>query len=155
LPRFAVSADFADYGHIPPRNTADGAGLSPRLSWRGEPAASSYGVLVEDADATAAHPLVLTLVVNLPGDVNSLSEGALNDAPGKAARSDLETPGYLHQAWLPPPPPVGAEHRYAFQVFAFRFGPAFPKLPGLPEFIEAVLEHAIAGGCLIGIHKRV
>ena len=51
-----TSLAFADHAPIPERYTADGAGLSPPLQWRGAPAAATSLVLiVEDADAPTPH----------------------------------------------------------------------------------------------------
>ncbi len=62
---------------------------------------------------------------------------------------------YLQRAWLPPDPPPGhGEHRYVFQVFALMPGPSFPSPPGRREFIEVILNRAVAVGCLIGTYER-
>jgi phosphatidylethanolamine-binding protein (PEBP) family uncharacterized protein len=62
---------------------------------------------------------------------------------------------FFRQAWLPPDPPRGhGEHRYVFQMFALRAGPPFSATPGRGEFIDVVLDRAIAVGCLIGTYQR-
>jgi phosphatidylethanolamine-binding protein (PEBP) family uncharacterized protein len=45
-------------------------------------------------------------------------------------------------------------HRYVFQVFALRAGAPFSHAPGRREVIEAILDRAIAAGCLIGTYER-
>ena len=46
------SLAFVDHAPLPARYTADGAGVSPPLQWRGVPAgAASLALIVEDADA--------------------------------------------------------------------------------------------------------
>ncbi len=73
------SLAFADHAPMPVRYTADGAGLSPPIHWRGVPAGTaSLVVIVEDADAPTPRPLVNAIVVDLPGDADgALPEGAL------------------------------------------------------------------------------
>lgn len=61
----------------------------------------------------------------------------------------------LQSAWLPPDPPPGhGTHRYAFQLFALRQAPEFSDAPGRDEVVEALREHAMASGMLIGTHER-
>jgi phosphatidylethanolamine-binding protein (PEBP) family uncharacterized protein len=62
---------------------------------------------------------------------------------------------FFQRAWLPPDPPRGhGEHRYVFQVYALRAGALFSDAPGRREFIAAILDRAIAVGCLIGTYER-
>jgi phosphatidylethanolamine-binding protein (PEBP) family uncharacterized protein len=62
---------------------------------------------------------------------------------------------FFQQAWLPPDPPrAHGEHRYVFQVYALRAGTPFSDVPGRREFIAAILERAVAVGCLIGTYER-
>ena len=62
---------------------------------------------------------------------------------------------YLQTAWLPPDPPPGhGVHRYAFQVFALDVSPPFDETPGRDEVVDAIREHALASGLLIGTYER-
>ena len=63
---------------------------------------------------------------------------------------------YLQASWLPPDPPPGhGVHRYAFQLFALDgSAAAFSETPGRDEVLEALRDHAIASGCLIGTYER-
>jgi len=149
------STGFADQGKIPSRYTADGAGISPPLRWRGDAPAAGYGLLVEDVDALVAHPVVHAMVVNLNTVTHALAEGALNSPTHDGSQVDPDLHARFKQAWLPPhPPPQDREHRYAFQIFALRFQPSFVKPPGREEFIETVLEFATGGGCTVGKYER-
>ena len=61
---------------------------------------------------------------------------------------------YLQAAWLPPDPPPGhGVHRYAFQVFALAGG-EFDGTPGRDAVLDAIREHGLASGCLIGTYER-
>ncbi len=151
-----ASSAFQFNGALPGRYTADGLGVSPPLEWDAVPAgAGSIAILVEDADSPTPHPLVHAIVVDIDPAIRTLEEGAL--ASHRHEGSGLETGpnSYLQRAWLPPDPPPGhGEHRYVFQVFALMPGPDFSSPPGRREFIETILNRALAVGCLIGTYER-
>lgn len=151
------SLAFVDHAPIPERYTADGAGVSPPLSWSGVPAnAQSLVLIVEDADAPTPHPLVHAIVVNLSPSDGSLAEGAINDAGdgGDGAVQEGRN-SFLMAGWLPPDPPPGhGVHRYAFQVFALGPGERFEGTPGRDAVMDAVRERGLSSGCLIGTYER-
>jgi Raf kinase inhibitor-like YbhB/YbcL family protein len=150
------SPAFAFNARMPPRFTADGAGISPSLMWDGIPAnAESLALIVEDADAPTPHPLVHAIVVDLSVEADSLAEGALNSEHHHGVGLHTGRNSFLQHAWLPPDPPRGhGEHRYVFQLFALAAGPSLSQFCGRGDFIHAVLERAIAVGCLIGTYER-
>jgi Raf kinase inhibitor-like YbhB/YbcL family protein len=150
------SSAFAFNARLHKRFTADGEGISPPLGWDDVPAeADSIAIIVEDADSPTPHPIVHLIVVDLGVDQRSLDEGALNSPRHEGVGLDTGRNSFFRQAWLPPDPPPGhGEHRYVFQVFALRAAPPFSKHPGRREFIDVVLEHAVAVGCLIGTYQR-
>ena len=150
-----TSLAFVDHAPIPARYTADGAGLSPPLQWSGVPdGARSLVVVVEDADAPTPQPLVHAIVVDLAAADGALAEGALpsKDHDGSGVRVGRNS--YLQAAWLPPDPPPGhGVHRYAFQVFALAGG-EFDGTPGRDAVLDAIRDHGLASGCLIGTYER-
>jgi Raf kinase inhibitor-like YbhB/YbcL family protein len=150
------SPTFVFNGQLPLRYTADGDGVSPPLEWDAiPPGTQSLALLVEDADSPTPHPLVHAIVVNLPGTAGALEEGALTSAERGVPPLTVGQNSFLRQAWLPPDPPRGhGMHRYVFQLFALNSGTPFSAVPGRREFIAAVLERAIAVGCLIGTYER-
>ena len=152
------SLAFKDHAPLPERFTADGEGIiSPPLTWRGVPrGTASLALIVEDADVPTPNPLVHAIAVDIEPHRNELSEGELSETDdAKRAALNLGRNSYLSQAWLPPDPPPGhGVHRYAFQLFALAEGATFSKAPGREELVEAVREHAIASGCLIGTYSR-
>jgi phosphatidylethanolamine-binding protein (PEBP) family uncharacterized protein len=162
------SLAFEHLGALPARYTADGEGTSPPLAWRNIHGLASVVVLmVEDADSPTPRPLVHAIAVNLERAQGvlahgSLVEGALlapDDAAGErsapADEFEIGLNSFLKPGWLPPDPPPGhGEHRYAFQLFALREGPAFSHVPGRQELFDAIMERAVAAGCLIGTYER-
>jgi Raf kinase inhibitor-like YbhB/YbcL family protein len=153
-----TSLAFVDHGPIPARYTADGAGVSPPLQWHGAPSnAGSLALIVEDADAPTPQPLVHAIAVDLVvGDGSgALAEDALSGKGADAAELHLGRNSYLQTGWLPPDPPPGhGVHRYAFQLFALARGAAFVGTPGRDALLEAIREHGLASGCLIGSYER-
>jgi Raf kinase inhibitor-like YbhB/YbcL family protein len=150
------SLAFNDHEPIPAQYTADGSGTSPPLDWTGIPAgAASLVLIVEDADAPTPHPLVHAIAVGLAAQDGSLPEGALNDSGHAGPGIRIGRNSYLQAGWLPPDPPPGhGVHRYAFQLFALAGEPDFSDTPGRDAVLEAIQEHAIASGCLIGTYER-
>lgn len=150
------SLAFADHAPIPERYTADGEGLSPPLEWHGVPAGAATLVLVvEDADAPKADPLVHAIVVDIPPQDGSMNEGALASPGHEGGDVHAGRNSYLRAGWIPPDPPRGhGRHRYAFQLFALAEGEAFSATPGRDEVFKAITERGIAGGMLIGTYER-
>lgn len=153
-----MSPAFADGARLPPRFTADGAGVSPPLVWGNVPAGTSKLVLlVEDADAPAPAPLVHAILWGMPADERRIAEGAIvADGAGAADGRDVGRSSFLREGWLPPDPPSGhGEHRYAFQLFALDGGVADPgETPRRAALIKAMSGHVLAAGLLIGCYSR-
>ncbi|MBI0475994.1 YbhB/YbcL family Raf kinase inhibitor-like protein [Sphingomonas sp. MA1305] len=152
-----TSPAFADGGRLPPRFTADGAGVSPPLTWGTPPeGTASLVLIVEDADAPAPQPLVHAIVWGLPADAGRLEEGAIvADGDGTAAR-DVGRNSYFAEGWLPPDPPTGhGSHRYAFQLFALDAAAGDPgATPGRGAVVKAMAGHVLAAGVLVGTYGR-
>ncbi|QNE32748.1 YbhB/YbcL family Raf kinase inhibitor-like protein [Sphingomonas sp. NBWT7] len=153
-----TSPAFAHGGRLPPRFTADGAGVSPPLTWGAAPEGTAMlALLVEDADAPAPQPLVHAIVWGIPADAARLAEGAIvADGDGVAARGDVGRNSYYGEGWLPPDPPTGhGEHRYAFQLFALDADAGDPGAsPGRTALLRAMAGHVLAAGLLIGTYAR-
>ncbi|MET3495921.1 YbhB/YbcL family Raf kinase inhibitor-like protein [Variovorax boronicumulans] len=151
-----TSIAFADHAPLPPRYTADGEGVSPPLQWTGLPAgAASLVLIVEDADSPTPNPLVHAIVVGLQAEDGGLPEGAIASSDDEDTGLHVGRNSSLQSAWLPPDPPPGhGVHRYAFQLFALAGTPVFSEAPGRDEVFDALKEHAIASGLLIGSFER-
>jgi len=157
------SPAFPAGGSIPAVHTADGAGLSPPLAWRGVPAGTGTLVMVvEDADSPTPRPLVHAVVARMPLAEAGLAAGDL-PGPGRAGLPEIAMGrnSYFQAGWLPPDPPPGhGPHRYAFQLFALSGRPG--GLEGRPGrgAVRRVLREAMAGrgilakGSLIGTYRR-
>jgi hypothetical protein len=151
-----TSIAFVDHAPLPSRYTADGDGLSPPLQWAGLPdGAAALLLIVEDADSPTPNPLVHAIVVGLDAQSGALAEGALPSQDNEGIGLHVGRNSALQAAWLPPDPPPGhGVHRYAFQLLALSQVPVFSEAPGRDEVVEALREHAIASGLLIGTCER-
>ena len=150
-----TSPAFADGARLPDRFTADGAGVSPPLTWTGAPADAMLVLVVEDPDAPASQPLVHAIAWGLSGDSGRLAEGALSgDQPDTGVVVGRNS--FLRTGWLSPDPPTGhGEHRYAFQLFAVMPGATDPgETPGRQAVIEAVAGKVLVADVLIGTYSR-
>ena len=151
-----TSPDFADGTGMPLDATEDGRKLSPALAWHGVPAGAAELVLViEDADSPTPSPLVHAIVVGLPGRDGDLAAGDLR-SPGSAGRDHrLGLNSFLKAAYLPPDPPTGhGPHRYAIQLFAVDRPLDLEGEPGRGALVDAMTDHVIGKGLLIGTYER-
>jgi Raf kinase inhibitor-like YbhB/YbcL family protein len=153
-----TSPAFADGARLPERFTADGAGVSPPLTW-GTPPEGTAGLalLVEDADAPTPRPLVHAVVWRIAADAGRLPEGAIvADGAGDDDGRDVGRNSFRREGWLPPDPPTGhGAHRYVFQLFALDADVADPgQSPGRTALIEAMTGHVIAAGVLTALYSR-
>lgn len=149
-----TSPAFGDGARLPERFTADGAGVSPPLTWTGAPAGARLALIVEDPDAPASQPLVHAIVWGLSGDSGRLAEGVLSD--GTEDGLTVGRSSFLRTGWLPPDPPTGhGEHRYAFQLFALDPDAPDPgDTPGRHALIDAMAGRVRAADVLIGSYSR-
>ena len=153
-----TSLAFVDHGPMPARYTADGAGVSPPLQWRGAPSnAGSLALLVEDADAPTPQPLVHAIVVDLAvGDGSgALAEDALSGKDGDTAQLHLGRNSYLQTGWRRPTRRL-ATACTATRSRCSRSRPA-PRSTArrvATPYSRRSASAASASGCLIGRYER-
>ena len=144
------SPAFAREGSIPAKYTADGADVSPALTWSAGPAGTvSYALVSDDPDA--------------PGGT-WVHWVAWNLAPGglpENVRPDAQIPGggvqgrnsFGRQGYGGPSPPSGT-HRYYFKVYALDrkldLGPDADKA----KLLDAMRGHVLAQGETMGRYSR-
>lgn len=103
-------APWPDGAIMPPRNTCDGEGLSPALTWSGVPDGTlELAITVTDLDDGQA---VLWIVDALSPSRAGLTEGMVPE-------EGIERPNSAGvPAWQAPCPPAGENHRYQFTLHA-------------------------------------
>lgn len=153
LPTLAVSSpSFEEGAAIPKAHTADGADISPALSWSGlPPETKSVALICDDPDApdgTFTHWIVYNIppaVTALAGKIpiqDRLPDGSLQ------GRNDFGKNGYSG-----PSPPSGT-HRYFFRIYALD-APLDLKPGATREQLDAALKGRIlARGERMGRYTR-
>ena len=104
------SSAFADGATIPERNTCDGAGVSPPLSWTSTPAAAELAIVVRDQDADG---YVHWVVTGIDPAIEGIGEDGIPESASEAANGSGST------GWFGPcPPPGDGPHTYVFTLHA-------------------------------------
>lgn len=141
-----TSSAFENEGSIPEKYTKDGDNISPPLHIEGVPnRVLGFAVIVDDPDA-ALGDFVHWVAWNIDPDLTDLKEGA--EVPGEG-RNDFN--GFSYDG---PHPPKGRPHRYFFKVFALDTRLKLPKETGKLELLEAIDDHILAQGELVGTFIR-
>jgi len=121
-----TSKNVKDGGTLPEAQVFNGFGysggnVSPQLAWEGAPAGTkSFVLTMYDPDAPTGSGWWHWVVINIPGSVNELPEGA-GSGKGKFPNGALQTtpdfgaPGYGGAA-----PPAGPKHHYVFTIHALK-----------------------------------
>ena len=145
------SPAFKNGGRLPKKFTADGADVSPPLSWSRSPrGARSLLIIMFDPDAPGPMPFLHWVVFNIPPGTRSLpahlpphqSVAGLHGA--KQGKNSFGGRGYGG-----PAPPPGPAHHYRIAIYALN-----RKLAYAPDCFRC-LQHAIAGHILAHAEIRV
>lgn len=138
------SKAFQQAGHIPLKYTCDGENVSPPIDIQHIPESTqSLLLIIEDPDApngTWLHWLVWNIA---PG--HHISEGEI---PGEQGLNDFGNVNYGG-----PCPPSGT-HRYYFKMYALDNLLNLPEGSSRSTVEEAMADHVLAYGELMGRYKR-
>jgi Raf kinase inhibitor-like YbhB/YbcL family protein len=141
---YVNSTAFGHNGHIPLQYTCEGENVNPPLTISDIPEGTKSLVLIlEDPDAPKGvfyHWLVWDLV---PGE--AIAE---NSVPGTVGLNSFGKTAYGG-----PCPPSGT-HRYYFKVYALDTKLLLPAGEGISSLDEAMKDHILAKGELMGRYKR-
>jgi Raf kinase inhibitor-like YbhB/YbcL family protein len=144
-----TSSAFDAGAPIPTRYSCDGDDVSPPLAWAKVPStAKSLALLVEDPDAPGGTYVHWT-VYGIPPDTRRFEE---NKPPAnvKQGENSFGKTGYGG-----PCPPEGSKaHRYVFALYALRADLDLENGAKPDEVREAIAEHALARGRLVGTFRR-
>lgn len=147
-----ISNAFRPGGEIPIAYTQDGVDISPPLSWSEVPLGTqSFALVVDDPDAPdpkapRAQPWVHWVVVDLPSDQHTLSEGVALPI------EHLGLNDWQHAAWDGPAPPIG-KHRYRFTLYALDSTLGLER-PTKPQLETAMKHHVLDKAVLIGTYAK-
>jgi Raf kinase inhibitor-like YbhB/YbcL family protein len=152
-----TSPKFQANDAIPLTYSAYGDDASPPIAWSGAPEGTkSFVVIVDDPDAAIAKPYTHWIAYNIPATTRSLREG-LQTSPmlqdPKGLMQGRNTRGSMGYTGLKPP--VGdPAHRYHIQVFALDRNLDLRAGAMRAEVIEAMKDHVLAEGELVGTFER-
>ncbi len=130
-----------------------GENVSIGLKWQPLPAAQSYALLFDDRHPVANH-WVHWLVVDIPLDINEISEGASQSDMPVGSRE--LTNSWNEAGYGGPQPPVGSgNHEYVATLYALNI----PKLSleesaTRDEFLKAIEPHVITQQSFSGFFER-
>lgn len=129
---------------IPSKYTCEGKDINPPLEIAGIPEkAHSLALIVDDPDPPGK-TWVHWVVWNIP-ITHHIKE---NSVPGEQGLNDFK-----RTAWGGPCPPSGT-HRYFFKVYALDSLLKLPSKATKKEVEQAMGEHILAFGELVGLYKR-
>lgn len=148
-----TSTAFADGDKIPVRYTCDGENVSPPLAWEEPPPQTrSFALIVDDPDAPIG---VFThwVVFNIPADARRLEE-ALPSGERLPSGASQGKNGFGKLGYGGPCPPRGSPHHYRFILYALDKPLDLPPGTSKKDLLQAMEEHILAQGQLIGVYQR-
>ncbi len=141
-----TSPNFTNHSDIPVKYTCDGEDTSPALQWADFPEATkSFVLIVRDPDAPAKDEWIHWIVINIPADINEVSENSIPFNGTEVANDFGRT------SWGGPCPPDG-QHRYFFEVYALNVETIAGN--SLEEVETAMQDHIIDKAELMGNYDR-
>ena len=134
-------------GNILPQYTADGANMSPPLTFSEIPIeAKSLVLIVDDPDAPSG-TFTHWLLFDMPPSIMAITENE-NPQLGKAGTNDFGDVGYGG-----PQPPSGT-HRYYFRLFALDTMLDLPQGVEREEVEQAMDGHVLESAELVGLYAK-
>ncbi len=150
-----TSTAFEDGGRIPEKYTADGADVSPPLSFAGVPDEAAELVLIcHDPDAPRAGGWTHWVVYGMSPDIGGLPEALPPDPVVSAYGLTQGDNSWGKTGYGGPDPPEGKPHRYQFKLYAVR--PSLSLQPGAArdEVEAAMADTVVAEAMLEGLYGR-
>ena len=149
------SAAFKTSETLPAKYTADGADISPPLTWSGVPAGTLYfAVIADDSDAPGG-AFTHWVIFNVPGTSPGLQEGM----PKQPIMPDLAIQGtndFGGIGYGGPAPPPGNAHHYRFTVYALNNKIDRITAGATADELKAQMQgHILAQDTLTGLYGHV
>ncbi|MBN2353792.1 MAG: YbhB/YbcL family Raf kinase inhibitor-like protein [Spirochaetales bacterium] len=154
------SIAFASNHPIPARFTADGADVSPPLSWTDPPAGTkSFALIVDDPDAPGK-AWVHWVIYDIPAGTRELKENVPTQARPFDSAQGGPSPGmsqgindFRRTGYGGPSPPSGT-HRYVFTLYALDAALGLPPGAAKQQLLAAMKGHVLAEAKLTGAYRR-
>ncbi len=151
------SEAFGPHQPIPKKYTGEGADVSPPLRWSGVPdEARQLALIMDDPDAPRDEPWVHWVLYKIAPKTDQLPEGIEKTEQPKAPAGAMQGKNSWGKIGYggPMPPPGHGVHHYHFKLYAL--DTELAAKPGLTkdELLEAMDDHIVAQGELIGTYQR-
>jgi Raf kinase inhibitor-like YbhB/YbcL family protein len=140
-----TSAAFNENGFIPSKYSCEKESINPPISIKNIPANSkSLALVVDDPDAPNG-TVVHWVMWNIDPATTMINE---NSAPGIQGKNQKGMNGYMG-----PCPPFGIHH-YHFKIYALDTKLTLSDSAGKQGLEDAMKNHIVARGELIGLYKK-
>lgn len=143
------SSAFEHGARMPDDYSANGAGVSPPLSWSGVPAGTwSFALIAHDPDAPLISGFTHWVLYGIPADVREIPAGG-----GKEYVQG--TNGMGQPGWAPAAPPPGHRtHYYYFHLYALGGDPELPAGLSAPELLQRIDADVIEQARVVGTYSN-
>lgn len=144
-----TSPAFEMCGRMPDAHSANGAGVSPELSWSGVPEGTrSFALVVHDPDAPRVDGFVHWVLSGIPADATGIPEGG-----GAEYTQGLNGRG--EPGWRPASPPPGhGTHHYFFHLYALDEDLDLPAGLTAAELLDRIAPHVVNQARLVGTYAN-
>ena len=150
------STAFADGESIPAKYTADGADVSPSLSWNDVPGnVEEFALIVDDPDAPRPDPWVHWVMYRIPAQARALPEGVPTQPTYGQMVQGVNSWPRDNVGYRGPAPPKGhGLHHYHFKLYAL--DTQLDLQPGATksDVVGAIEGHIIAEAQVMGRYNR-
>jgi Raf kinase inhibitor-like YbhB/YbcL family protein len=147
-----ISPAFEEAGMIPSKYTCDGEDVSPPLKLEGVPENTQSIALISDDPDAPMGTWVHWVMWNIPADTTEISE----NVPPEEKLPDGSVQGindFRKHGYGGPCPP-GGTHRYYFKLYALDTKLDLAGSSDKQQLLNAMEEHILAEGRLMGKYKR-
>ena len=150
LGALSISSGAFEHGsRMPDAYTANGAGVSPPLSWSGVPEATrSFALIAHDPDAPLVNGFTHWVLYGIPADVREIPEGGGEEYVH--GRNGMGQPG-----WAPAAPPAShGTHFYYFHLYAVGGDAALPAGLSAEELLRRIDADVLEQARLVGTYAN-
>jgi Raf kinase inhibitor-like YbhB/YbcL family protein len=141
-----TSSTFKENDLIPSKYSCEKENINPPLTINNIPAdCKSLAIIVDDPDALGS-PFVHWVMWNIDPSIKMINE---NSAPGIQGIN-----GHNKNEYTGPCPKFGMQHHYHFKIYALDEMLDLPANSGKQGLEEAMKNHIIARGELIGLYNK-
>jgi Raf kinase inhibitor-like YbhB/YbcL family protein len=143
------SSAFEHGARLPDAYSANGAGVSPPLSWSGVPEGTrSFALIAHDPDAPLINGFTHWVLYGIPAGVRQIPEGGGNEY--LQGHNGMGQPG-----WAPAAPPPGHRtHYYYFHLYALGGDTGLPAGLSAEELLRRIDADVLEQARVVGTYSN-